>query len=384
MKKLLCAVVSVLMLASLYACGETPADESPAQPESSEEESIAPAAPETITINGKDISEFTIIYRDTNVAAKYLYAAQELRDYIEQHFGKRLEIACETEKLPETENEIYVGLINNRDFCDEYFYRQYKNGEYINVISGGKLMFASGTANGAHFGIQAFIESIAESKGEFIDGHASGEKKVKRVSCVGDSITQGVNSTDKENYTYPAFLQQMLGLDYCVTNLGLSGYSTCRTDTYSYMNHAIYARSLDSEPDIIIYALGTNDCNPGQAEKNWVGTDREEVFVSSTKEMLDAYLALDTHPQIFICLPCSLFKVGADGWQAEKWTANNEKYSVPLLTEIAREYDLPVIDLWTWSKAHPEVFVDGLHPKDETYKDFALAIYEGIKDYLAE
>lgn len=377
MKKLLCLALVLAFALALCACG---GGEQIA--ESSEEpiESSAPSIPEKITVNGKDISEFIIVYRDTSMNQKYLYAARELRDFIKENWGVTLDTVCETERVKEQEAEIYVGLINGRELCEEYFYRQYATGEYVTVVSGSKIMFACGTANGAHFGIKEFCDMLITGDGEIKDGKYTGQKSPLIVACVGDSITQGINSTDPQNYTYPAFIQEMLGLDYSVYNLGLSGYSICRTDTYSYIGHSTYQRSLDLNPDIILFALGTNDGNPGQAEKNWEGTNREQVFVDTTKEMLDAYLALESKPQIYIILPASLFKVGDDHWNAIPWAANIENHSLPLLKQIALEYNLPTVDMWTWSLSHSEVFTDGLHPKDLTYKDFAQEIYEGIKD----
>lgn len=379
MKKLLCLALALAALFAFAACGGNNGTVSAPEPEP---ESSAPSKPEKITVNGKDISEFLIIYRDSNVPAKYLYAARELRDFIKENWGVTLDIVCETERVKEQEAEIYVGLINGRELCEDYFYRQYENGEYVTEIKGTKVVFASGSANGAHFGVKEFCDMLINGDGEIKDGRSTGNKKVLRVACVGDSITQGINSTDPQNLTYPAFIQEMMGLDYFVYNLGLSGYSICRTDTYSYIGHSTYKRSLDIKPDIVLFALGTNDGNPGQAEKNWVGTNREQVFIDTTKEMLDAYLALETNPQIYIILPASLFKVGADNWNAVPWAANIENYSLPLLKQIAEEYKLPTVDMWTWSLSHPEVFTDGLHPKDNTYKDFAQAIYDGIKDTL--
>ena len=379
MKKILCLALVTVLIIALAACGGENAAGSSAEPEP---ESSAPSKPEKITINGRDISEFLIIYRDTNVPAKYLYAARELRDFIKENWGVTLDTVCETERVREQEAEIYVGMINGRETCEEYFYRQYENGEYVTEITGSKVMFACGTANGAHFGIKECCAMLMNGDGDVKDGKYTGNGKLLRVACVGDSITQGINSTDPQNLTYPAFIQEMLGLDYSVYNLGLSGYSICRTDTYNYIGHSTYKRSLDIKPDIVLFALGTNDGNPGQAEKNWEGTNREQVFVDTTKEMLDAYLALETNPQIFIILPASLFKVGADSWNAVPWAANIENHVLPLLKRIADEYKLPTVDMWNWSLAHPEVFTDGLHPKDNTYKDFAQEIYDRIRNTL--
>ena len=206
------------------------------------------------------------------------------------------------------------------------------------------------------------------------------EGRVIKLACVGDSITEGTNSSDHENKTYPIYLQEMLGPDYYVLNAGLSGYSTCMTDTYAYWKCQQYADARSLCPDVIIYNLGTNDCNPSQPEKNWEGTGREELFTKSAHALIDTFLSVNPDVQIYICIPTSLFKVGDDGWNAVAWQALNEKHSVPLCKKLAADYGFPTIDLYSWSKQHPEVFTDGLHPRDETYRDYAAFVYDSIKD----
>ncbi|MBO5914188.1 MAG: hypothetical protein J6Q72_02475, partial [Clostridia bacterium] len=215
---------------------------------------------------------------------------------------------------------------------------------------------------------------------------AKGEKKIIKVACVGDSITQGINSTDPKNMTYPAYIQEMLGYDYYVLNAGLSGYSICDIDDYAYHKSKQFTESRELRPDVVLFALGTNDANPtpNQPYKSWTDPkyDRTNVFIRSTKNLLDAYKKANPEVQIIMILPASLFKVGADGWNAIPWTENIVKYSHPLLKQIAEEYGLQTVDMFPWSQEHKEVFTDGLHPKDETYKTFAQFIYDNIKDTI--
>ena len=67
---------------------------------------------------------------------------------------------------------------------------------------------------------------------------------------------------------------------------------------------------------------------------------------------------------------------------AEAWNANLDKHVTPLLKKIAEERKLQTVDLHAWSLENKEVFVDGLHPKDEGYKVFAQFVYDSIKDTL--
>lgn len=44
-----------------------------------------------------------------------------------------------------------------------------------------------------------------------------------RVACVGNSITYGTGIADREHFSYPVQLQQMLGNGYVVGNFGKPG-----------------------------------------------------------------------------------------------------------------------------------------------------------------
>lgn len=76
---------------------------------------------------------------------------------------------------------------------------------------------------------------------------------VTRVVCLGDSVTFGW-SIDETKDTYPAQLQQMLGDNYQVVNLGRPGYTT-------YQGRLIMEQiGNDLQPDILVVAFGWNDC----------------------------------------------------------------------------------------------------------------------------
>ncbi len=378
-KKILCILLCMLMLVSFAACKENGEDSSVA--ESSVEESIPPKKP---VINGIDLSEFTVVYKSVKSGVDYKTIAKNFANYVKDTFD--ITLPCREETIPAAENEIIFGLAANRDISAEYK-AEYAFGEYKLVIKGSKVLIASSYPQGCNAGSEALLEKIKNSSdGVFTDMEVSGEKKIIKVACVGDSITQGINSTDPVNKTYPVYIQEMLGYDYYVLNAGLSGYSICNIDDYAYFKSKQFTESRELRPDVVLFALGTNDANPtpNQPYKNWEDPqyDRTNVFIKSTNDLLDAYKNANPDVQIIMILPASLFKVGADGWNAEAWTANIVKYSHPLLVQIAKDRGLQTVDMFPWSKENKEVFTDGLHPKDETYKTFAQYIYDNIKDTI--
>ena len=386
MKKFLILLLAVMMTLSLVACGEGNNDAS-----SQGEELSRGISNESIdfvrepVINGNSIDNYRIVYAETNDTAKFYTAAEALKTYIKNTFN--VELAVVSEKEEAVEKEIILGLPENRTDDDE-FDKQYSYGGYTVAIKGDKIVIASTYASGCYQGIEALIEKIeSSSDGIFADQTFEGEGKVLKVSCVGDSITEGSNSSKPKDYTYPCYIQQMLGLDYYVYNAGVSGLSICKNDPLAYHTRPAYTNTLEMKPDIIIFGLGTNDANPKLEKypyKNWEDPDhdRSAEFVESTQELLDSFKEANPDVQIFLIYPASLFVVADDHWRAEPWTETIVKYVRPLLEQIVGEYNLPTIDLFDWSKENSAVFKDGLHPYDESYKTLAQYIYDNIKDEI--
>ncbi len=389
MKKLLCIILSMIMLVMMCACSATQdasssgeesenASSESSVEESSQEECVV-IYPEAPTINGVKLSDFTIVYKDNLDCLKFRAVAQELIDYVKKTYG--VEMNLRSERVASKGKELIIGLPANRKSVADYRSKDYGYGGYEMVIKGEDVILAAAQPNGAHFALEKFIALLGNGN-DITDTAVEGKRDVIKVACVGDSITQGINSADSVNRIYPAYLQGMLGWDYFVLNAGISGYSIVNTDPYAYVKSAQYNNAKRFAPDVVIFALGTNDANPGQDYKDWSAPGRDKLFLDSTREILDTFYDVNPDCQTFLVYPASLFKVGADQWKAEPWTEGIVNHVRPLLEQIVEEYKLPTVDMFPWSLENPEVFTDGLHPKDETYKPFAEHIYNNIKDEI--
>lgn len=383
MKRLLCYALCMLMLFAVTACNGT-GEVSESEPSGSVSEAESVEEVKLPVINGIELSEFTVVYKNSAGGCTYEEVARNFVAFVQETYG--IKLVCRDETFPAVDNEILFGLVPRRNISQENN-TSYGYGGYKIVIQDTKVLIACSYPNGCNAGSEALLGKIRESSdGVFTNMELSGEKNIIKVACVGDSITQGINSTDPQNMTYPAYIQQMLGYDYYVLNAGLSGYSICKIDEYAYFKTNQYLQAREMRPDVVLFALGTNDANPtpNQPYKNWDDPqyDRENVFIESTNELLDAFVQINPDVQIYMILPASLFKVGADGWNAEAWTKNIVEHAHPLLKKIAEERNLPTVDMFPWSLENKEVFTDGLHPKDETYKTFAQYIYDSVKDTI--
>ena len=77
------------------------------------------------------------------------------------------------------------------------------------------------------------------------------EPKIK-VSCVGNSITYGMRLENREQDSYPAQLQRMLGDRYEVGNFGKSGATLLRHGHRPYFEQEEFRQAMDFAGDIVV------------------------------------------------------------------------------------------------------------------------------------
>lgn len=190
-----------------------------------------------------------------------------------------------------------------------------------------------------------------------------------KVACIGDSITFGVGAKDRNTLSYPAQLQKILGEKYEVMNCGKSGIKMT-----NYLK-GWQQKITDFQPDIVTIKLGTNDTKgrkfdppPGNKE------DFNKAFSTAATELIAFLQGLDSKPRIYICLPAPVFQ--------DKWGINEKAMVediIPSLNMLAKEKDLPVIDLHTPCKDKAADVPDGVHPNEKVYAILADIIAKAIR-----
>ena len=80
-----------------------------------------------------------------------------------------------------------------------------------------------------------------------------------KIVCVGDSITEGAGASG-DLLNYPGFLGSRLDPEqFEVVNLGCGGRTMLKKGDFPYCNEEHHQKVLESEADVIILMLGTND-----------------------------------------------------------------------------------------------------------------------------
>lgn len=171
-----------------------------------------------------------------------------------------------------------------------------------------------------------------------------------RVACVGDSITYGDGIEQRETKSYPAVLDQLLGPQFEVRNLGVNGATLLKKGDKPYWAQPEFQAVSEFNPDAIIVMLGTNDTKPD----NW--TSREN-FANDLRAMVDYFTRLPSKPRIWICLPVPVYET--------RWGIREEvlvQEVIPAIQKVADEKEIPLIDLHDALNQRPDLFPDKIHP----------------------
>eukprot|EP00928_Gymnodinium_smaydae_P070293 TRINITY_DN5415_c1_g1_i1.p1 TRINITY_DN5415_c1_g1~~TRINITY_DN5415_c1_g1_i1.p1 ORF type:complete len:517 (-),score=60.57 TRINITY_DN5415_c1_g1_i1:19-1368(-) len=199
-----------------------------------------------------------------------------------------------------------------------------------------------------------------------------------RITFIGDSITQAHHVNESESF--PHKLQQKLGEQYAITNLGVSGATmlttglaeggSCRA---SYWSTPHWKKALESDADIIFIMLGTNDAKA----YNWdAGRFRSDYLA-----MLSAISVTHPRSSVVLMIPPPLI---ADGFGAMVRSVINEELP-RIIRSINTEAGLPsepvdMVDLFGGA-ASPDsslLLEDGCHPNERGYERMAERILEII------
>ena len=116
-----------------------------------------------------------------------------------------------------------------------------------------------------------------------------------KVAAVGDSLTYGYGLENRREEAYPSVLLDLLGSHYQVSNYGMSGRSLLSTSDYPYLQEKNAQASLQSDADIVIIMIGSNDSRAAYWNK--------EQFIKEYRAFAEAYLQMASQPEVFLVAP---------------------------------------------------------------------------------
>lgn len=188
------------------------------------------------------------------------------------------------------------------------------------------------------------------------------------VTCVGDSITQGYQTSPGNSY--PSALAKLLGSRYTVKNFGHSGASLMKGpvgywDTTEYGASTTFAGGAAGE---VVIQLGTNDSNTA----NW--PQGKSHFLADCEELVEHYKALPSAPRVWVNLPPPVPGTDSSGIDG----AIVRDQIIPLLKQCAMEKQVRTIDVFSALLPYPNDYADGVHPNDAGAAIIARTVYDAI------
>ena len=208
--------------------------------------------------------------------------------------------------------------------------------------------------------------------------------KGKIINFLGDSITQGVGTSDTEK-RFSDIIARDTGA--ICNNYGISGTRIARqkvpsADINEDKDFCSRIAEMDCNADIIIVFGGTNDFGHGDAQIGKMSDRTPYTFYGALHTLYTELAEKYPGKQIVIITPLHRWNednVRGDGYKTSD--AGVLKEYVDTIREVAEYYAFPVLDLYARSGFQPKVqtvrelyMPDGLHPNDMGHENLAQKI----------
>ncbi len=210
-----------------------------------------------------------------------------------------------------------------------------------------------------------FYLSACQEKSNGIVNRSNYSTPIK-VACVGNSITFGSGINHRDSLSYPAQLQRMLGDSWEVRNYGVSGRTLLSKGDRPYINEPAFEDAMAFQPDVVLIKLGTNDTKPN----NW---EYKDEFKDDYRNLIESFQRLDPKPIVVLLKAVPAFP--------ERWGIRDSiihNHMNPMVEELAKSMNLPIIDLHEPMVGHGELFPDLIHPNAEGAAIMASIIYNAL------
>ena len=188
-----------------------------------------------------------------------------------------------------------------------------------------------------------------------------------KIAAIGDSLTYGYGLENRQQDAYPSILLELLGSHYQVANYGMSGRSLLSTSDYPYLKEKNAQQSLESDADIVIIMIGSNDSRAAYWNK--------EQFIKEYRDLVKGYIKLPSQPDVFIVAPPYV--------PTSRFGLNNEVIRdeiQQIVEDVAAELGVHFINLYPVTEGHPEYYSDGLHLTPLGNRVIAKAIFSALRE----
>ncbi len=213
----------------------------------------------------------------------------------------------------------------------------------------------------------------------------------KTVNFLGDSITAGYGTTDRETCVFHQIIKKECNLKIA-RNYGISGTRIAKQKTPSTtsthdLDFVMRAKEMENDADLVVVFGETNDFGHGDAPFGEFSDTTQDTFYGALHVLYT--LLIKKYPLSRIVVMTPLHRTGEESTRGAGIGNDYKKPEgsrplkdyVTAIREVAQHYSLPVIDLYATGTLDPNVpeikqcyVPDGLHPNDEGHKVLANEI----------
>lgn len=197
--------------------------------------------------------------------------------------------------------------------------------------------------------------------------NAIGKNSIIKIACIGASITYGATIPNREQNSYPAQLQKMLGNKYEVTNYGVSGTTMLRKGNLPYWNTKEYKAALAALPDVVFIDLGGNDAK-------LINRPYYSEFEQDCHDLIQSFTQLSSHPRVVLMAAMPSWVKDTTGI----WDPVIVKKINPHIQHVAYTDDVEMIDMHAPFVDQEANTPDKIHPNKDGATRMAKLIYENI------
>jgi len=360
-----------------------------------------PAPTATLTLNGVDISQYTIVYqRSTESQSLKGYwrteydpaqeTANRLAALIEEKFGVKLKVYSDL-NAPVTDYEILIGKTNRAETTTASL-ASLGVDNYTTKMVGKKLVICGGAAGTIYHAVDPiedyFKTSVANNQYAITaTTDLSGTYHLERIAILGDSITYGAISTDYKNnggaYGYAKQVGRMYWQECLVKAYGLPGVKLTE-----YTNQQVWrdflADSATQNFDKVIMMLGINDANTVNVNGGQWTSTHDTQFLAAMKTLIKLIVKNNPKTEVMV-MTCAVH------YRTPSSHPNNHIFSAPRIVELQKQctdalkkdgLKVHLFDMNAYSTEHTTISMydaDRLHPNDEGHEELAKGVVAALK-----
>ena len=223
--------------------------------------------------------------------------------------------------------------------------------------------------------------NVTVKRFDVVNGENKTYEEPLRIACVGDSITEGGSSGNRQTLSYPAQLLTRLcneGKDVIIGNYGCSATRVLNYSGQHYNDMLAYTLALESDADYVIIGLGTNDAVVSQG-----GYSQAVRFYNEYTDLLKDFGELATTEKVYATT--ATHRPSNWGYGAINVRAHQIK-AAEALANVSDKYVLVDLYALTLQEALAGNFLssDELHPHADGYAIYVDVICNAIFNGVCE